>query len=88
MEQNADTGVPVVPMAENKQKSGNGLKIATVIACVAAVCGIGFGIYGMFFHETKTSDDDSSKNVSACRINDDSFSCCTVSVFSSCLAFS
>lgn len=47
MEQNADTGVPVTPVAENKQKSGNGLKIATVIACVVAVCGIGFGVYGM-----------------------------------------
>lgn len=47
MEQNADTGVPVAPMVENKQKSGNGLKIATVIACVVAVCGIGFGVFGM-----------------------------------------
>ncbi len=47
MEQNADTGVPVAPIAENKQKSGNGLKIATAIACVVAVCGIGFGVYGM-----------------------------------------
>ena len=47
MEQNADTGAPVASMVENKQKSGNGLKIATVIACVVAVCGIGFGVYGM-----------------------------------------
>ena len=47
MEQNADTGVPVAPMAENKQKSGNGLKIATAIACIMAVCGIGFGVYGI-----------------------------------------
>ena len=47
MEQNADTGVPVAPMAENKQKSGNGLKIATAIACIVAVCGIGFGVYGI-----------------------------------------
>lgn len=47
MEQNAGAGVPVVPMVENKQKSGNGLKIATVIACVVAVCGIGFGVYGV-----------------------------------------
>lgn len=62
MEQNADTGIPVASMAENIQKSGNGLKIATAIACVAAVCGIGFGIYGMFFHETKTSDNDSFEN--------------------------
>ena len=45
MEQNADTGVPVVSVVENKQESGNGLKIAIAIACVVAVCGIGFGIY-------------------------------------------
>lgn len=47
MEQNADTSVPVAPVVENKQKGGNGLKIATVIACVVAICGIGFGVYGM-----------------------------------------
>ena len=47
MEQNADTGVPVTPVVENKQKSGKGLKIATAIACIVAVCGIGFGVYGM-----------------------------------------
>lgn len=70
MEQNAGAGVPVAPMVENKQKSGNGLKIATVIACIVAVCGIGFGIYGMFFHETKTSDDDSLKNVSVTQEGD------------------
>ena len=46
MEQNADTGAPVVSVAENK-KSGNGLKIATAIACIVAVCGVGFGVYGM-----------------------------------------
>ncbi len=47
MEQNINTEAPTVPVVENKQKSGNGLKIATAIACIAAVCGIGFGIYGM-----------------------------------------
>ena len=47
MEQNADTGVPMTPAVDNKQKSGNGLKIATAIACIVAVCGIGFGVYGM-----------------------------------------
>ena len=31
----------------NKQNSGNGLKIATAIACIVGVCGIGFGIYGV-----------------------------------------
>ena len=47
MEQNVDTGAPMAPVVENKRKSGNGLKIATAIACVVAVCGIGFGVYGM-----------------------------------------
>lgn len=47
MEQNADTGASTMPVVDNKQKSGNGLKIATVIACVVAVCGVGFGVYGM-----------------------------------------
>jgi len=47
MGQNNDAGVPMTPVAESKQKSGNGLKIITAIACVVAVCGIGFGIYGM-----------------------------------------
>lgn len=47
MEQNTNTGVPMTPTVDNRQKSGNGLKIATAIACIAAVCGIGFGVYGM-----------------------------------------
>ena len=56
MEQNSDTSVPVVPVVENsKQNGGNGLKIATAIACIVAVCGIGFGVYGMM----QVSDKDS-----------------------------
>ena len=47
MEQNADAGASMAPTVDNKQKGGNGLKIATAIACVVAVCGIGFGVYGM-----------------------------------------
>lgn len=47
MEQNVDTGASVAPMVDNKQKDGNGLKIVTAIACIVAVCGIGFGVYGM-----------------------------------------
>ena len=47
MEQDTNTGVPMTPVVDNKQKSGNGLKIATVTACVVAVCGIGFGVYGI-----------------------------------------
>ena len=55
MEQNTETGAPIVPVVDNKQKSGNGLKIATAIACIVAVCGIGFGVYGMM----QVSDKDS-----------------------------
>ena len=47
MEQNTNTGMPMTPTVDNKQKSGNGLKIATAIACVVAACGIGFGVYGI-----------------------------------------
>ena len=48
MEQNLDTSAPTTPMAKNnKQTGGNGLKITTIVACIAAICGIGFGIYGM-----------------------------------------
>lgn len=48
MEQNVDTGTPIAPVTENnKQNGGNGLKIATAIACIVAVCGIGFGVYSM-----------------------------------------
>lgn len=47
MGQNDDTGVPITPAVDSKQKSGNSLKITTTIACVVAVCGIGFGVYGM-----------------------------------------
>lgn len=47
MEQNNDTGAPMTPVVDDKKKNGNGLKIATAIACVVAVCGVGFGVYGM-----------------------------------------
>ena len=48
MEQNVDTGASMVPvLGDNKQNGGNRLKIATVIASIVAVCGIGFGVYGM-----------------------------------------
>ena len=53
MEQNADTKTSMTPVAEKGQKNGNGLKIATAIACVVAVCGIGFGIYGMVQNSQK-----------------------------------
>ena len=56
MEQNVDTGAPIAPVTKNnKQNVGLGLKIATVFACVVAVCGIGFGIYGMMQSTQKDS---------------------------------
>lgn len=55
MEQNADAGASIAPVVDNKQKSGNGLKIATAIACIMAVCGIGFGVYGMMQSSQKDS---------------------------------
>lgn len=56
MEQNSDTSAPVTPMVEdNKQNGNNGLKIATVIAYIVAVCGIGFGVYGIMQVSNKDS---------------------------------
>jgi len=53
MEEKSDTSAPIAPAVENnKQSSSNRLKIATAIACLVAVCGIGFGVYGMFFNDT------------------------------------
>ena len=48
MERNSDSSAPIAPaVGNNKQNGGNGLKIATAIACIVAVCGIGFGAYGV-----------------------------------------
>lgn len=47
MEQSIDTSAPVVPVEDNKQKGGKGWIIATAIVSVVAICGIGFGIYGV-----------------------------------------
>ena len=55
MEQSIETGVPITLAVDNKQKSGKGLIIATAIACVVAVCGIGFGVYGMIQSSQKDS---------------------------------
>ncbi len=62
MEQNADTGAPMTPVIDNKQKSGNGLKIVTAIACIVAVCGIGFGVYGMIQSTQKDNQISDLKN--------------------------
>lgn len=45
MEQNATATMPV--MDSGKQDNGKGWKIAMAIASVVAICGIGFGVYGM-----------------------------------------
>lgn len=45
MEQNTTATMPV--MDSDKQNGAKGWKIATVVASVVAICGIGFGIYGM-----------------------------------------
>ncbi len=62
MEQNSDTGVPVAPIVENKQKNGNGLKITTAVACIVAVCGIGFGVYGMIQNNSSSTEIENLKN--------------------------
>lgn len=51
MEQDTTATMPV--MDSGKQNNGKGWKIATVIASVVAVCGIGFGIYGMIQNSQK-----------------------------------
>ena len=48
MEQDTDASVSITPVTgSDKQNNGNGLKIVTVIVCIVAVCGIGFGVYGI-----------------------------------------
>ena len=53
MEQNPVAGTPITPAVDNRQKSGNGLKITAVVASILAICGIGFGIYGIFASSQK-----------------------------------
>ena len=47
MGQDTEIKTPAAPVASSKQKSGNGLKVVTTVACILAVCGIGFGVYGI-----------------------------------------
>ena len=54
MEQNTTTTMPV--MDNSNQKSGNGLKIATTVAFIVAICGIGFGAYGMIQNTQKDEE--------------------------------
>ena len=53
MEQDITATIPV--MDSGKQKDGKGWKIATAIASVVAVCGIGFGVYGILQSSQKDS---------------------------------
>lgn len=64
MEQNADNSTPVTPVApvvDNKQKSGNGLKITAVIACIVVFCGIGFGVFQTIENNRKNEEIDTLK---------------------------
>lgn len=51
MEPNTPTTAPAV---QNNQ--GNGFKIATIVASIIAVCGIGFGVYGMVKSNQKDTE--------------------------------
>lgn len=56
MEQDATVTMPITD--SGKQKDGKGWKIITAIACIVAVCGIGFGVYGMIdANSIKTAKD-------------------------------
>ena len=59
MEQDATAAMPVIDSGE--KKDGKGWKIATVIASVVAVCGVGFGVYGMM-QGTQESPDSAYKD--------------------------
>ena len=59
MEQNANTTTPVID--KGNQKNKNGLKIATVIVSIVAVCGIGFGIWAALDANSQKSQIDSLK---------------------------
>ncbi len=51
-----NTELPTTPMVNNdKKKSSKGLKIVTVIACIIAVCGIGFGVFEVIQSAQKDS---------------------------------
>jgi hypothetical protein len=57
MEQKDVSGFPISPKAT--EKSGKGMKIATAVSVVAAICGIGFGVYGM----TQSNNNTKSSNL-------------------------
>lgn len=51
MEQTTATTTPIID--NNNKKGENGLKIIAMVASIVAVCGIGFGIYGMILGSQK-----------------------------------
>ena len=62
MEQDTTAAMPV--MDGNKQKNEKGWKIATIVASVVAVCGIGFGVYGVSqISDLKAQVDDANKTI-------------------------
>ena len=63
MDQNAPIPAPVVE--SNKQSDGKGWKIATTIVSIVAICGIGFGVYGML----QSSDKDNQISNLKAQIN-------------------
>ncbi len=53
------------PVAEKRKNSnGNGWKVATVVATVAAICGVGFGAYGMVQNNQNQAKTTSNNNTS------------------------
>lgn len=55
MEQNQTASMSVPNIENERQKNGNGYRIAVAITSVLAVCGIGFGVYGMIQSRKKDS---------------------------------
>ena len=47
MEPNTEAEAPVVSAVKEQPKNNNGLKIVTALTSVVAICGIGFGVFGM-----------------------------------------
>ncbi len=59
MEQDMTTAMPQMDMGgAPQQKSGKGLKIATALMTIIALCGIGFGVFGMM--QSQKKDDKAS----------------------------
>ncbi len=59
MEQDMTTAMPQMDMGgAPQQKSGKGLKIATALMAIIALCGIGFGVFGMM--QSQKKDDKAS----------------------------